>query len=42
MVNTPNKTLVALVDGVPFSMIIAGQKPGSSKEISKEGYLGHP
>jgi hypothetical protein len=35
-------SIVALVDDEPFSMIIAGQKPGFSKAILKEGYLGHP
>ena len=42
MVKTPKKTLEDLVDGEPFSMILSGQKPGFSKAISKEGYLGHP
>ena len=36
------RSIVALVDGEPFSMILAGQKTGFSKAISKEGYLGHP
>ena len=35
-------SIVVLVDGEPFSMILAGQKTGFSKAISKEGYLGHP
>ena len=35
-------SIVALGDGEPFSMILAGQNTGFSKAISKEGYLGHP
>ena len=42
MVRTSKKTLEALVDGEPFSMIIAGPELGFSKAISKESYSGHP
>jgi len=35
-------SVVAFLEGEPFSMIVAGEKNGYSRALSKEGPWGHP